>query len=423
MTPTPQTVDNCPSQGWGFSLKGIRPKGRCKRCGGPFRWDKSNKKEGFICPEHGTSPKRYQIDFSCQGHRIRRETTFAGKALHSFADAHSLLGQAEREIDNKTFDISKWVSKERREFKFEVLIKKWLEERTGISPGYLNQLTSYVNCHFINGFKGLDVRDIRKAHAKDFFKSLPLAAPTKKTMLSVLVAFFHWLKEEEELIPALPNFPKITAPKYTPTIVTREVQLQLLTVVPERHKPIFTWLIYQACRPSEARALQWRDIEGEMVTYRRTWSQTVLKESPKDGEPRANWIFPESIEALPPRRFPKDFVFIHRLGKQHRHYSHMYLISIYRDALKRLNAQRASQSLMEINCKLYEFTKHSTGTHLHNEGVPLEVLQEHFGHSDLSTTKIYAKLRPVDAMKRVVTSIEKARSGDRQVTENQDISD
>ncbi len=41
---------------------------------------------------------------------------------------------------------------------------------------------------------------------------------------------------------------------------------------------------------------------------------------------------------------------------------------------------------------VYEGTKHSLGTELRREGVPLNVIQAVFGHDDASSTERYARL-------------------------------
>lgn len=403
----------------GVSMKGIRPKGKCPvpGCGKSFRWDSGR---GYVCPEHNTLPPRFLVDFNYKGERIRRGTTLDGKTLRTFGDASALLRQAQNEIDAKTFDPTKWKSKARLEFQFPRLMDKWLDERDDeyrqgrLSYSYVVQLQCYARKHYKPLFKDMDVRDIRATHIKDFIKDVRIAPSTQRTLATALRAFFTWLWKSEEAIKRVPHFPTIHVPQREATVITADVQAQILDLIPEKHRPIFAFLFNQGCRPSEARALKWKDIEGDVITFRRTWSKKVLKEHTKTGKVRRNYLFPNT--PLPERRFGECFVFTH--GGTDKHYCHKTLCSLFNTALGKLNEIRATQGLMEIKLTLYEATKHSFGTNRYREGTSLDVLQAHFGHSDRATTLIYTQLDPVDAFRRKVVEL---RSGDEKVTGNSSI--
>ncbi len=139
-----------------------------------------------------------------------------------------------------------------------------------------------------------------------------------------------------------------------------------------------------------ARALKWKDIDGDTVTIRRTWSGEVLREQTKNKRIRHNLLFNETLQALPQLRFPEDFVFTH--GKDvKRHYSHNYLNKIYNEAIGKVG----------LKIKLYEATKHSFRTQRINEGVPENLLREWFGHAKSEMTRRYAKLKVVDAFRQI----------------------
>jgi integrase len=373
----------------GVDMKGVRPKGRCRKCGGKFTFDKDH---GFQCPDCLTRPERYQIDFSFKGKRIRRETTLEGKTLETFSDAHALLAQARREIEEKKFDPAKWCSKDRLEFRFEVLVEKWYEEKKTLaaqgklSPPYADLLRHYIDKHYV-AFRGLDVREIRRRDIQDFSMGLKGALSSQKTILSNLRNFFHWLYRDE-VIERVPGFPAIEIQEREPAVLTREQQAEILSHIPDEHKPIFIWLFTQGCRIGEARALTWDAIDGDVVIYRRTFSRNHLRDTTKTHKSRANLIFPEALAALPPRRFPLDFVFSIQRGRP---YSASYLHKIFRKA-----AEEAG-----IRVSLYEASKHSFGTRMVNEGVSMELLRKHFGHTDAKSTSIYARLKPVEGMRRV----------------------
>jgi integrase len=116
-------------------------------------------------------------------------------------------------------------------------------------------------------------------------------------------------------------------PEHEPNVISPETQAVILNLVPEEHKPIFTFLFNQGCRPSEVRALKWKDIQGDTVIIRRTWSASKLREQTKTKRIRHNLLFSETLKTLPPKGFGEEFVFTH--GKiVKRLYSHNYLNKI-----------------------------------------------------------------------------------------------
>ncbi len=381
-------------------MKGIRPKGHCPKCKGTFKWDD---KDGYICPDCLTHPRRYLIDFFYKGERIRRATTLDGKTLRSFADAHALLRQAENEIEAHKFDPTRWKSKEKIEFQFAYLIDKWYKEKQDLmkkgklAPSYVPKLMTYIKHYYLPYFGNTDVREIFGVQIKDFARKLPdrLSLKYQKNVLDGLRHFFRWLREDR-LIDDVPVFPKIEVPEYSFKVITPETQDLILENIHFKHRPIFTFLFNQGCRPSEARALKWKDIEGDIVTYRRTWSGRTLKETTKTKRIRHNLLFPETMNALPPRRFPEDFVFTH--GKN-RPYSADLLNKLFRNATGEL----------ELDITLYEATKHSFGTRYVNDGVSRDLLKEWFGHTKIEMTERYSKIKVVDAFRQMFDEKQKIK--------------
>lgn len=186
----------------------------------------------------------------------------------------------------------------------------------------------------------------------------------------------------------MPTSKTILVPEHEPTVLSVETQQAILRDIPVEHRPIFVFLFNQGVRPGEARALKWKDIEGDTVTIRRTWSDSILREVTKTKRIRYNLLFEETLKALPPRRFPEDFVFLHGKNKR-RPYSHDLLNKIFNTAVRGLG----------LTVELYEATKHSFGTRQVNEGVPMELLQQWFGHTKPDMTRRYAKLKVVDAFR------------------------
>lgn len=385
---------------WGLTMENIRPKGSCPVCKRPFK----RTAKGFICPKHFTKPTRFLVDFRHRGERVRRATTLDGKTLETLAQANHLFEKAKNEIREHTFDITRWKAKDRIDFRFERQIEDWYREKANLmdqgkcAPSYLRKLRSYIDRYF-GYFNHQDVREIY--NVKKFASNFKCSLKYQRNILSALHNFFAWLKENRH-IKEIPVFPEIEVPEFKPTVIPLETRLKILEFVQDEHKPIFTFLFFQGCRPSEARALKNDCVERETetVTYRRTFSDHKLVERTKTRNIRVNWIFPEVMRVLPEKRFPLDFVFTH--GKTlKRPYSKSFLQSLWEKALAEYNRRYKDR----LKITLYEATKHSFGTEWVNKGVSLELLQKWFGHTNVKTTEKYAKLQVAGAFKAKVTEI------------------
>lgn len=314
-----------------------------------------------------------------------------------------------------------------------------------LAPGYVPKLRTYIQNFYIPFFADTDIRDIRSC--KNFGKKLPymsllkkleykinkttdkkvreklekfkslidkgkiedaeklcpeekiitLSPKYQKNILDALRGFFLWANEERIIkVDDIPIFPSIKVPEYESQAISPEVQLAILDLIPDEHKPIFTFLFYQGARPGEIRALKWDCINGDTVTYKRTFSGRKLKENTKTSRIRHNLIFPEVLSMLPKKDFPRNFVFTH--GGNKKPYSEDFLGDIYKEALKAFREKHNSN----LNIGLYEATKHSFGTEFINEHPEHEkLLQEWFGHTKPEMTRKYEKFKVVEAFRKL----------------------
>ena len=406
----------------GFDMKGISPEGKCPVCKKSFHFNAN--KLVFICPEHKTEAKRFLVTVHFKGERIRRATNLDGETLTTFAQAHALLNQAETEKRNKRFDPKRWKSRVKINYIFEVLLGKWQDSKEELlkegrrSPSYVSELPTYINRFFMPCYEGQDVREIRNLDECATYVSVyrkadgePISLKYKKNVIECLQSFFNWLKKKKYIIE-LPDFPDtIEVPEHDPQTISRQTQNELLTFIPEEHKPIFTWLFYQGCRPGEARALMGDCIldgveRQDTVKYKRTFSKNILVEHTKTKNVRFNYIYPEARALLPQAIHPLSFVFTHGIQIK-RPYSMPFLNKLYRKALHTFNEAHGTN----LRIELYEATKHSFGTDQVNKGVPIQWLQQWFGHTSQKMTEKYAKLNVVDVFRKLnnVVPIDQAR--------------
>jgi integrase len=276
------------------------------------------------------------------------------------------------------------------------------------APSYVPKLGTYRRLFFEPCYGNRDIRTIFNLDEFTQYLSTyrkkdgkPLSLKYQKNLVDALKGFFRWALRKK-YISELPDFPDaIEVPEHDPRTICKDTQRKILECVPDEHKPIFTWLFWQGCRPGEVRALLGDCIitdrePRDVVKYCRGFSGSQLKEYTKTKKIRYNYIYPEARTMLPEFLHRDRFVFTH--GAVIRHpYSAAYLNRIYRKALQEFNNRFGAT----LQIELYEASKHSFGTQKINEGkVSIYDLKEWYGHTKIDTTEKYAKLNIVDVFRR-----------------------
>lgn len=287
----------------GKDMKGaIRAKGKCPSCQGQFE---QIKKLGFVCPGCKVTPKRFYLDLNHKGQRIRIFTDKTGQVLDSYQRALNLLSGINSELNNHTFDPSKYVKADLERFYFSEITKKWIKEKKkDVEQGlkaysYIKELEGYNKRYFIPFFGITDIREIRRYHIDEFKSSLPghLAPKTIKNIFISLKNLFN-TAYRKELIEKMPSFPTISAPEYTGwKWIDAETQIKILSALPDADKPIFVFLFLHGCRPGEARALKLKDIDfiPKTVRIRRSFSLNILRETTKQKKENIIPLHPEFL--------------------------------------------------------------------------------------------------------------------------------
>lgn len=97
--------------------------------------------------------------------------------------------------------------------------------------------------------------------------------------------------EVEGNIKEIPDFPKIEKGEDKTVWLEDGIQKRIIEHIPEKHRPIFLFMIRQGVRPSEARALHFEDIDrkNKTITICRNFSGKEYKE----------WTKTKKIRVLP----------------------------------------------------------------------------------------------------------------------------
>jgi len=370
----------------------VRTKEKCPRCGGKFEG------EPLRCPSCLTVPRRYFVDFSWPGYgQIKLYSDQQGHSLSSWEQAQRLLNGIRYEIDQGKFDPANYIKKKIKSFLFENYIQDWIERREiehahrHIAKSYLIDIKAYTRRFFVPFFGRMNIRDIREAHIEDFLNWLPihLSPKTVRNILGILHKLFKDAYRRKDIL-LMPEFPKVekVEPK-TRWLTETEQELVLAQMKDPIRRAFYIFLMKQGCRPGEARALRWENIDfkNDMVTIAASFDREEYRPFTKERDVRYLPLHPEvkdTLLSLP--RSLAGWVFTYR-GK---HISQWMASAYWRRAAKRAG--------IKISC--YEGTRHSLASQAINRGVSERLIGDFLGHKNLTSTRRYAKIQ-VDTLKEI----------------------
>ncbi len=370
-------------------MKGtIRAKGKCPVCYGKFT---EIKKLGFICPEHQTTPKRFYIDFFHQGQRFRLFSDRQGQLLDSYQRAENLLSRIDSEINDHTFDPTRYVRQELEKFYVSNLLDKFLDYKlTGdkIAPSYVRHYGRYTGIAK-DYFGTNDVRDLRKIDVVNYqdyvSEKYKFGNKTLKNCIDIFKTFLMYLKKDLEILNVVPNFPVIEIDPPRTTWLAPDTQRAVFDYVPDQDKPIVAFLMLSGCRPGEARALKCKDVDLEkmVITVSATFSNAIYRQKRK-GKRSKRAVIPihqeifEHIKHRVENNLPEAYVFVNRAGS---YYKETSLIVMWRKVRHKAG--------LDKSVRLYDACRHSFASQLINSGVSIYNVSQLLGHSNIKTTEKY----------------------------------
>jgi integrase len=375
-------------------MKGnVYTKEKCPVCGEKF----TPIDEDLICPVHFTRPKKVYIQlYDKTLHKcinIHRDRT--SHAFESYEHAYRVLTKIRTEIDEGTYDVTRYVAEKLKPLRFKLWSKSWLQrrkievEKGQKSPSYLKAVKVYVTKYQLF-FVDTDIRDIGTKKVDDFRLALN---GSPKYVFNIMSCLHKMLSDALDWgdIKQMPKFPKIEVPEPDIKTIDLDQQDAIINAIPDQMDRAFIlFTAREMIRPSETRALWWEDLDlkHDRVTIRRHFSLNELRLTtksknikilPLDGEVK------EILKSLP-RHITSPFVF-HKKGKA-------FGESWARKLWKRVSLQ------MGIDIPLYQGTRHSTATEAVNR-VGMDMVQEFLGHTRTNTTRRYAKVN-VNGLKKVL---------------------
>lgn len=284
---------------------------KCPKCSGKFVrvYTKNIYNTAYKCPVCLITPTRYYLDIHYKFHSKKRFSIFSdrqGKSLDTFQRAVDLLIHINYEIDNHIFDPTKYIKSEQKEFYTSERLDNYLNKKiNSLAPSYQTDFKRQIRIAR-EFFNTKDVREIKKSdiikyqeHLQQNFK---ICNKTIKNIMDVFKAFLNYCKNDLEMISVVPHFPNIEYETKLFKWLSQEDQVTLFEFVPDKHKPIFAFLMLHGCRPSEARALKCKnvDIANKAIIISSTFSKSVYRErrKGKKSKPYCIPIHPESFDYI-----------------------------------------------------------------------------------------------------------------------------
>jgi integrase len=350
----------------------------------------------------------FYIDLHWKGDRLRLFSDRDGNPLYSERQANRLLERIRSEIDAGEFNPKNYIKRELKALRLDTYAVAWLGrqklrlEAGEISHGYYHFLKGAIYRHIIPHLGTQDIRGFNKGKLNDFKTVLPGSDKAKKNILGVVRAIFTDAEDREDILK-IPKFPKIDLADPQTKWLDPEAQEKILAQFSDPvRKAFYTFLVNMGIRPNEARALRWEDIDWqrETVTIHAAMDLYYYRPSTKEKDVRTLPLSPGALQAL--RLLPRGitgYVFTFR-GRP-----------FARSSTGTWWKEAAVAAGYDIS--LYQATKHSLGCQKRLEGVPLDVIQEWFGHKTQASTRRYAKIQTeslkVMHRQQTVSSLDEAR--------------
>ena len=372
----------------GLSMKGvIRTREKCAYCGGKFEEGWIGRERDLVC-SCGRTPRTYYVYLYWNGdHKIVNDKQ--GNQLKSYFQANRLLERIRSEIDSKTFDITEYKQKTRKQFSPHKLILKWyrLKHKKGLAPTTLKDYRGYIRNYFSPSCqkqKIEDCREIRTINITEFFTSLPnrLSLKTKKNIMVALKNFTDWL-QDQEILERNPTYEKFDVPEPKKKWSKKSVALQALQFVPEHDRPIIHFMLYHPVRSGEACALKVKDFNADEGYIHIQRAISLGEERHRKNRKSYLCAISEQfdVQKIIKLKFPEQFVFVNSLGN---HYTSNHLKKIWKKACEKAGIEYIP---------LKYSSRTTIATEAINRGVPIEHVAGALGNSVAVANKHYAHLQ------------------------------
>jgi site-specific recombinase XerD len=259
---------------------------------------------------------------------------------------------------------------------------KWrLNHRPKTIEGSFTSIVLFLR--FYGGLGKSDIAQIERSDLEAFIEheqERGMYISTVRTRMVCLIAFLHFLMEQEILSPSLfKKRIKLKLPETLPRAMNPKDVKKLIDVIHNtRDRALILLLLRTGMRIGEVLGLTMNDIDI-------TEKKVRLMEGEKNEQGRVVYLSPDALFAL--RRWFK----IRKKEKAYLFYGQHHGPLCYSAArscfVKYLRKARLDQKGYTVHC-----LRHTFASELLNAGMRLEVLQALLGHEDIEITRRYARL-------------------------------
>lgn len=193
----------------------------------------------------------------------------------------------------------------------------------------------------------------------------------------------------QELIEKAPNVAMVKAPKALPRHMTPDQVEALLAASPADHRRLWVFLLWTACRRSEAHGLRWEHV---------TWEpHPVARVVGKGSKERAVPLLPMALAAMAgiPAPAGECCPWPRAIGR------------IFPDVTPDIFTrwfQRAVRRASITGVRLHDL-RHTAITYMISRGVPPRVVQEIAGHESITTTEGYSRAVVADLYEQMIKGL------------------
>lgn len=178
------------------------------------------------------------------------------------------LQTIQTEITEGTFDVTRYVSKDAREsFRFKNYVKEYLSKQEKrllkgeLTPKALRDKKSLISNHLEPAFGNKDLIKITRQMVALYLEELPERKRVHDLAIGELKTIMNQA-EKDGKIKVAPKFDKIPKAKKRTEIISTELLLQTIEAVEIKlYKDMLTLMSIYPFRPSEIRALRWKDLD------------------------------------------------------------------------------------------------------------------------------------------------------------------
>ena len=296
-----------------------------------------------------------------------------------------------------------WLAGENRIEKVRTVAQwapQWLElyKKPSVCYGTYRNYEMYTENYIIPFFNNTKLDEVRPAHIKKFFSQInDLSLSAKKHIYYAVKGIFDSAVENRMCSRSpvtefkMPRKERMAA-KDIQVFTPDEVQ-QIITKAPTvQYGHYVLLLLYTGLRMGELLALQWTDINDDIITVRRSLARSEdghANEATKSGKSRFVGVTNNLKNILD--TIPKESLYVIWDNGQltPNQFSHRYKV-----ALKEIGVDYLSPH----KCR------HTYATYLVRGGADLRSVQTLLGHSSLDVTEIYTHVN-VDDIKRNVVKL------------------